>query len=85
MTSSTFVDRVAGYFRRYPNTWISAQDLEGVGGRQAWRTRVSDVRRCYSMNIENRVRMVREDGRVYKRSEYRYVPKSDPVQAGGLF
>lgn len=77
--TQTFVDRVRALFLARPNEWISAVDLERVGGRQAWRTRVSDVRRAYAMHIENRVRTVLgEDGlyKVWRLSEYRYVPRA---------
>lgn len=73
----TFVERVRDLFLARPNEWISAVELERVGGRQAWRTRVSDVRRTYRMTIENRVRTVIGDDGLYKcwrLSEYRYVP-----------
>ena len=77
--TTTFVDRVRDLFLSRPNEWISAVDLERVGGRQAWRTRVSDVRRTYDMRIENRVRtVIGDDGlyKCYRLSEYRYVPRA---------
>lgn len=75
MNRQTFNDRVEAYFKARPGQWISAQSLEFVGGRQAWRTRVSDVRRERNMTIENRTRRVKSyDGTVYTASEYRYTP-----------
>lgn len=52
-------DAVAQYFKARPNQWIRAELLEGPGGRQAWRTRVSDARRDLGMDIQNRVTVVR--------------------------
>jgi hypothetical protein len=72
----SFRQMVAAFFKARPNEWIDAVALEGVGGRQAWRTRVSECRR-QGMNIENRVRRERNvigDG--YTVSEYRYVPEA---------
>jgi hypothetical protein len=73
--AATFTAAVARFFRAHPGVWIRATELERVGGRQAWRTRVSDARRQYGLTIENRCRRVREaDGRVWTLSEYRWVP-----------
>lgn len=63
-------DQVAEFFRQRPMVWVDAQALEAVGGRQAWRTRVSECRVDLGMVIDNRVR--RGEGVVI--SEYRYVP-----------
>lgn len=74
----TLQDRVAEFLRAHPNRWIVATSFEAIGGRQAWRTRLSDCRRA-GMRIENRVRTARRmDGSTYKLSEYRYVPKPEP-------
>lgn len=47
------------FFKNRPMRWIDAVELEKEGGRQAWRTRVSDVRKWLEKNqagtIENRV------------------------------
>ena len=67
MTTDTFVDRVAVYFRRHRFRWIRAERLMRVGGMCAWRTRVSQARRRYQLPIENRVRQVGK----YRVSEYR--------------
>jgi len=63
---------LAAMFQRRPNEWINGLELARVGGAYAWRTRVSDLRRPpYSMRIDNRVRVVRqEDGSPMKVSEY---------------
>lgn len=70
-----FVHRVAEYFKARPGEWIDARDLETVGGRQAWRTRVSNCRRQLGMVIDNRQTTRRlADGTPYTVSEYRYLP-----------
>lgn len=69
-----FRDRVASYFTARPGVWIPAADFEAVGGRQAWRTRISDCRRELGMTIENRVLVGVINGHQWRRSEYRYVP-----------
>jgi predicted secreted protein len=78
--SQALRDRVAEFLKRNPNRWIAATSFEPVGGRQAWRTRLSECR-VLGMTIENRVRTItRDDGSKYKLSEYRYVPPSQPEQ-----
>lgn len=67
---ATNTDAVRRFFAAHPGAWISALDLERVGGRQAWRTRVSDCRTQYGMTIQNRQR---NEGGI-RVSEYRYVP-----------
>jgi hypothetical protein len=64
----TFTDRMRAFFLERPGVWVEARDLEAVGGRQAWRTRVSDCRVNHGMVIRNRLR--REDAGVV--SEYCY-------------
>mgnify|MGYP003627238948 FL=1 len=49
-----FRDILATYFKLHPNTWIDASVLQGLGGRYAWRTRVSECRTQLGMEIENR-------------------------------
>ncbi len=84
MNRQTFNDRVEVFFREHAGEWIHASRLEGVGGRQAWRTRVSDVRRTRGLEIENRTRRVKRiDGEVITISEYRWLPPV-PVQASLL-
>ena len=78
----SFRDAVAKFLREHPGEWIGAVAFERIGGRQAWRTRISECRRELGMTIENRTRRVRESdcdgiGREYTFSEYRYVPKVD--------
>lgn len=65
----TYLDKVAQYFEARPGEWIDGLELERVGGRYAWRTRVSECRQHLGMQIENRQR-TRADGATA--SEYRY-------------
>lgn len=72
---ATFTARVADYFQTHPGEWIDTRTLEVLGGRNAWRTRVSDCRTQLGLTIENRQRRVEaQDGTPYVVSEYRYVP-----------
>ena len=70
-SKGAFLDRVAEYFQAHPEEWIDATVLQNIGGRFAWRTRVSECRTQLGMEIENRQR------RTQRRtiSEYRFVPK----------
>jgi hypothetical protein len=76
--SATLREAVAAHFRAHPNQWVSAYTLMEVGGRMAWRTRVSDVRRM-GLTIENQVQ---RDGAGVAQSFYRYVPPVALKQAG---
>jgi len=78
MKSQTFRDAVASTFKARAGEWIDGLALETVGGRYAWRSRISCCRTQLGMTIENRQRR-RPDGSVI--SEYRYVP---PVGQGAL-
>jgi hypothetical protein len=71
--SRTFRDRVADHFKAHAGQWIDGLVLEDIGGKYAWRTRVSDCRKQLAMQIDNRIE-TRADGS--KRSLYRYVPTS---------
>ena len=74
LDARTYIANVARFFRANAGRWVRATELEAVGGRQAWRTRVSDARRAYGLVIENRCRRVKEeDGRRWTLSEYRMV------------
>lgn len=72
---TSLIDRCEAFFRARPRVWVDAHELEAVAGRQAWRTRVSDLRRHRGMTIENWLTKW-PSGR--KRSLYRFVP---PVSA----
>lgn len=81
-------DRLAEFFKTHPGEWLGARELE-FAGRQAWRTRVSELRKApYFMRIENRVRVVRYSGplepgrsRHFKVSEYLYRPSVEAHEA----
>jgi hypothetical protein len=69
-----FTRRVADYFEAHPDEWIDGRVLEGIGGRYAWRTRISNCRTQLGLDIENRLRRVRtESGQTFVISEYRFV------------
>lgn len=77
MNHPAFVEQIKIYFTRRPGVWINADRLAHVGGKHAWRTRVSDCRRAYGMCIENRLRRVQlggSGGQTFTISEYRYIP-----------
>lgn len=79
--SEPFTEKIAAYFKARPGIWIDARDLEPIGGRQAWRTRVSDARRQFQLDIRNRTRRVRlADGSTYTKSEYAFFPKPEEFQ-----
>lgn len=70
---------VAELLREFRDTWVWSQDLEIVGGRCGWRTRVSDCRIWFHMDIENR-QVKLPNGTV--RSEYRYNSRSRMTTGG---
>jgi hypothetical protein len=66
-----FRERVALFLKAHPNEWIPATQFEAIGGRQAWRTRLAECRKVYSMDIENRCRRIQTADGFYTLSEYR--------------
>lgn len=62
-------DAVLTLFRSHPNEWLHSDAIAAVGGKNAWRTRVSNVRRRNGLTIENRVRRAG----IVTTSEYRLV------------
>ncbi len=77
-----FTARVAAYFKTQPGVWIDGRTLESVGGRYAWRSRVSDCRTQLGMDIENRQRRVKtEGGQTFVISEYRYLGEAFQLRA----
>jgi len=66
----TYRDRVADYLRSNAGRWVDGLVLQDIGGRYAWRSRISDCRLDLGMTVENRQR--KEGQRTI--SEYRYVP-----------
>jgi hypothetical protein len=82
--SRSRTERLAAFFQAHPNEWISALDLMPIAGGLSWRTRVSDCRRRpHNLTIENRQRRVRQDGRSFVVSEYRYLPREEPRMERG--
>ncbi len=73
--TATLNGKVAALFRSRPNEWIDGQAIAAVGGCYAWRTRVSEIRRWYGLDITNRQR--RQGRRIV--SEYRLVVDPEPV------
>jgi hypothetical protein len=71
--------RVIAFLEQRPRQWIRATEFEPIGGRQAWRTAISEARQIVEARggkIENRVRSVGmdQDGMCWTLSEYRYLP-----------
>lgn len=64
--------RVAALFMRKRGEWIDSEELAAVGGRCAWRTRVSECRTAFDMEIKNRQRRVEGASGPYTVSEYGY-------------
>ena len=86
----SFTQAVYDYLTARPGVWVDSSRLEKIGGRMAWRTRVSDVRIRLKAEgngtVENRQRRYRQhegacqylieacDCETFVISEYRYVP-----------
>jgi hypothetical protein len=74
----TRTERVLALLERHHGVWLPATAFEEPGGRQAWRSRISDARailRARGGDIENRLRRQRTaSGGTYTLSEYRLVP-----------
>lgn len=68
---TSFTARVAQYLVARAGEWVDASELMQVGGRCAWRTRLSEARGQYGLVIENRVRTVKDGARRWRVSEYR--------------
>jgi hypothetical protein len=72
------------FFRAHQNIWIAAIDLEPVGGRQAWRTRVSEARIEFEDagegTIINRQSLQRLGDKRWVLSEYCYQPQATSYQ-----
>ena len=73
MSTLTFRDAVAAHFKAHPREWVSAYTLMDLGGKMAWRSRVSNCRTQLGMVIDNRIRRL-DSGEAI--SEYRFVPSS---------
>lgn len=81
MSTHSFTQRVMDFLTARPNVWIDATAFEHIGGRQAWRTRISEARRILEAErrgtIKNRCQTVkRGDGSRWTRSQYCYQPET---------
>lgn len=74
---ATFAQQLADYFTAREGQWIDGRTLATVGGSYAWRSRLTDLRRQYRMQIDNRQRRVTSGGETFVISEYRLVPRDD--------
>lgn len=76
----TLNDKLAAYFKERPGQWLDGRVLSQIAGHYAWRSRCSDLRRLFSMDIQNKQqRLTNIDGKPYTVSYYRYVPAEDLV------
>ena len=78
--SKSRLERLAQFFREHPHQrYDGARELATIGGRYAWRSRISDLRRSpYGYQIDNRQRaMKRIDGTGYTVSR-------GPLRANGV-
>lgn len=76
MKPQTRAERLFDYFMDREGVWIDSYQLEKLGGRCAWRTRVSDCRkraRLLRRDIVNRQRRQRIGKRQYTLSEYQLI------------
>lgn len=83
----TFTEKVAAYFIAHEGEWLDGELFRPVGGKYAYRSRISDCRTNLGMHIENRKRLVgrRTDGTPCAPcvSEYKYTaPKADIPASG---
>ena len=46
-----FLDHVADYFTARPDVWIDGEDFRAIGGRYAYRTRISECRTLRGMTV----------------------------------
>jgi hypothetical protein len=72
--SAALRDKVAQHFQAHPLVWLDGIELEHIGGRYAWRSRVSDCRLELGMDIQNRQRRFDVNGKRWTVSEYCYFP-----------
>ena len=68
---ASFTAHIADYFKAHPDQWIDGRTLAQIGGAYAWRSRVSDARKQYGLEIENRQRRVTVNHETFVISEYR--------------
>lgn len=81
----SFTQQVLEYLTERPGIYVEAIRLEAIGGRQAWRTRLSEARQLLEARgegtIKNRQRSKTDtEGRRWTLSEYAFIPaQSDAV------
>lgn len=72
---ATNTSRVREWFLSHPWQWVDTRTLELLGGRNAWRTRVSNARvRLRKENLGDIKNRQRRDADNVVFSEYRYEP-----------
>ena len=65
---------LAEYLKARVGQWIDGKELATVAGGYAWRSRVSECRRLYGLQIDNRQERVKlPNGQRFTRSLYRLV------------
>jgi hypothetical protein len=69
----SYLERVADYFKSRPGQSISCYELEKIGGRNGWRTRVSECRTRLGMRIGQPTHK-RDPQTGVRTSFYRYDP-----------
>ena len=74
----SYRDRLAAYLRDHEGEWIDGLTLATIAGAYAWRTRLSECRTQLGMTVTNRERKLANG---VTKSEYRFVPPSQPAQA----
>lgn len=77
-------ERVIAFLEQRPDVWIEAVRFEPLGGRQAWRTAISEARaivQADGRDIVNRTRQQIHEGHPWTLSEYMLVSaKPEPVR-----
>lgn len=89
MKKQNRAERVLAFLEQRPNIWVEAVRFEPLGGRQAWRTALSEARKLAKAkggDIVNRTRQQQVGDKTWTLSEYMLVPKVDadpgPVSRG---
>jgi hypothetical protein len=86
VTTPGYREAVAAVFKAHPRKWLPSHRFYTAGGRDGWRTRISECRLELGMNIRpnKTISVRRSDGTLkYRLSLYCYVPPAvdaTPVQ-----
>lgn len=80
-----FRDAIADYFRQHPGVWVDSTILARIGGRNAWRTRISEARVTLGMRILNKQVQRWHGDQQWRASFYRYEPPQITAGQGELF